>query len=76
MTNKYIKNIKLDDGSFIEIDVYDVLQAWNVTNPAIQHGIKKLLQPGERGTKSKRQDIEEARQSIVRALELEDDDKS
>ena len=52
--NKYLKTIKLVDGSIIEIDVYDVLHAWNVTNPAIQHAIKKLLQPGARGTKSKR----------------------
>lgn len=69
--NKYIRKIH-----GVDVDIYDVLKAWNVTNPAIAHGIKKLLQPGARGTKSKRQDIEEARQSIVRALELEDDDKS
>jgi len=69
--NKYLKQIKCKDGYIFSVDVYDVLHAWNVTNPAIQHAVKKLLQPGARGTKSKRQDIEEAMASIKRALELE-----
>lgn len=55
------------------IDVYDVLVAWDVTNPAVQHAIKKLLQPGARGHKSKKQDLEEALASIKRAIELEAD---
>lgn len=55
----------------IEIDIYDVLKAWNVTNPATQHAIKKLLQPGERGHKDKLTDLREAGKSIDRAIELE-----
>ena len=31
------------------VDVYDVLMVFNVTNPATQHAIKKLLMPGSRG---------------------------
>lgn len=57
----------------IEIDVYDVLKAFNVNNPAIQHAIKKLLKGGERGVKSKVQDYEEAIKSINRAIELENE---
>lgn len=52
-------------------DVYDVLVAFNVTNPAVQHAIKKLLMPGERGHKDKVQDLIEAYQSIDRAIEIE-----
>jgi hypothetical protein len=55
----------------INIDVYDVLNAFNVQNPAIQHAIKKLLKGGERGVKSKVQDYTEAIESITRAIELE-----
>ena len=64
--NKYAREIK--PGVFV--DVYDVLAAWGVECPAIQHAIKKQLQPGARGNKSRRQDIEEAIASLNRALEL------
>jgi hypothetical protein len=64
--NKYQVNCKE-----IKIDVYDVLKAFNVRNPAIQHAIKKLLKGGERGVKSKVQDYTEAIESINRAIELE-----
>jgi hypothetical protein len=64
--NKYQVNCKE-----ITIDVYDVLNAFNVQNPAIQHAIKKLLKGGERGVKSKVQDYTEAIESITRAIELE-----
>jgi len=53
------------------IDVYDVLIGFNVTNPAIQHAIKKLLMPGQRGSKGTIKDLEEAHWSINRAIELE-----
>jgi hypothetical protein len=53
------------------IDVYDVLKAFNVINPAVQHAVKKLLAPGLRGHKTLIQDLDEARISIVRAIEIE-----
>lgn len=55
----------------VTIDVYDVLQAFAVTNPATQHAIKKLLCAGLRGHKDKMQDLTEALKSIERAIELE-----
>lgn len=55
----------------ISLDVYDVLQAFAVTNPATQHAIKKLLCAGLRGHKDKMQDLTEALKSIERAIELE-----
>ena len=65
-SSKYHRTIK-----GVQLDVYDVLKAWNVTNPATQHAIKKLLQPGQRGHKDTLQDLNEAQQSIARAIELE-----
>jgi len=66
--NPYIKNCKGTD-----VDVYDVLVAFNVTNPAMAHAIKKMLVPGKRGVKSVKQDMQEAIASIKRAIELEGD---
>ena len=58
------------------VDVYDVLMAFNVTNPATQHAIKKPPLPGNRGHKDKLTDLKEAYQSIARAIELESEDAS
>lgn len=52
------------------IDVYDVLVAFKVTNPAQQHAIKKMLAPGQRGVKDFKQDLQEAIVSLNRAIEL------
>src|SRR6056297_96055 len=68
VASKYQVNIK---GS--PCDVYDVLKAFDVRNPAIQHAIKKLLMPGKRGHKDKIQDLLEAKKSIVRAINLENE---
>lgn len=65
--NKYLHEIK--PGIFV--DVYDVLMAWNVTNPALQHLIKKALQAGDRGHKSREQDLQDIIGSAIRAKELE-----
>lgn len=66
--SKYHKQIRTET-----IDVYDVLNAYGVTCPAIAHGVKKLLMPGLRGGKGTLQDLREARQSIDRAIELEEE---
>ena len=55
------------------IDVYDVLAAFEVHNPATAHAVKKLLCSGTRGVKNKRQDIEEAIAALKRALVLTKD---
>jgi hypothetical protein len=73
--NKYAREITQtladeDQGFTISVDVYDVLRAFAVTDPAIQHAIKKLLCTGIRGHKDSRQDLEEAIQSIERALDV------
>ena len=52
-------------------DVYDILVAYGVTNPADAHAIKKMLCPGQRGAKDGIQDRREAIASLQRAIELE-----
>ena len=54
-----------------EIDIYDVLVAYEVTHPAIQHALKKLLAAGNRGHKDYLTDLEEAKWSIERAIQME-----
>ena len=71
--NKYIRTINaVDDfNGFINVDVYSVLEAFSVTCPATQHAVKKLLCAGIRGQKSTTQDLEEARESITRAIQMQ-----
>ena len=56
-------------------DVYDILVAYEVTNPADAHAIKKMLCPGKRGAKDGIQDRREAIASLERAIELEQGDE-
>jgi len=64
--SKYHREIR--PGVFV--DVYDVLHAWRVTNPALQHLIKKALQPGERGHKTMMEDLNDIVVSANRAYDL------
>jgi hypothetical protein len=70
--NHYHKDVKHLDF----IDVYRVLELFNVTDPCIQHAVKKLLCAGIRGAKSLEKDYGEAQDSIVRALEMIAEDAS
>lgn len=65
--NKYLREIKPN----IFVDVYSVLKAWNVTNPALQHLIKKALQAGNRGHKDLETDLQDIIDSAIRAKQLE-----
>lgn len=67
----YFKNV-----SHLEtIDVYRVLQLFDVKNPCIQHAIKKLLVAGNRGGgKNQQQDLKEAIDSINRAIDMMHED--
>lgn len=58
------------------IDVYRVLELFNVTDPCVQHAVKKLLVAGGRGAgKDMTQDIQEAIDTLNRwlAMRVEDD---
>ena len=58
------------DGKHLEVDVYDVLEAFNVTCPALQHLIKKALCVGIRGHKDESQDLQDILDSANRAIDL------
>lgn len=69
--NHYIKDIS----HLQAIDIYRVLELYEVTNPAVQHAVKKLLCAGKRGAKDYRKDLKEALDSIDRALVMLDEDE-
>ena len=62
-SNKYNRSLR----SGATLDVYDVLDAFKVENPAVQHALKKMLCSGSRGYKDYQQDIQEAIDSLERA---------
>jgi hypothetical protein len=67
--SKYLRNAPCSiDG---RLDVYAVLDAFNVTCPARQHAIKKLLCSGIRGKGDVIQDLEEAGDAVQRAIQME-----
>ena len=64
--NKYSREI----APGVSVDVYDVLKAFNVTNSALQHLIKKALCVGIRGHKDASEDYQDIIDSAIRAKEL------
>ena len=75
MAKKYPKYYK-SVGNLTEVDVYAVHKLFNIQDPsgAIQHASKKLLLSGVRtGGKSPFKDIQEARDTLTRWLQLNDD---
>lgn len=54
------------------VDVYAVLDAFDVRCPAKQHAIKKLLCSGIRGKADTMQDLREARDAIDRAIQMQE----
>ena len=65
--NHYYKNV-----SHLEyIDVYRVLELFNVTDPCLQHAMKKLLVAGGRGHKDISRDIQDVIDSCVRWQEMQ-----
>lgn len=69
-SNKYEREITDRQGDSAVVDVYDVLKAFEVTCPATQHALKKLLCSGLRGHKDLQTDLLEAKESITRSIEL------
>lgn len=65
--------VDMPDGSKHEVwvDVYDVINAWAVNNPAQQHLIKKALQAGDRGHKDYAEDMDDIIASAERAKDLQ-----
>lgn len=57
----------------IKLDPYRILQVYNVTCPAQQHAIKKLLRAGQ-SVKELKQDIKEVIDTLKRKLEMLEED--
>ena len=57
------------------IDIYRVLILFDVTDPCLQHAVKKLLCAGNRGVKDELKDVQEAISSLTRYLEIKTEDE-
>ena len=68
--SKYNREIIGLDGKATTVDVYRVLDAFHVADPATQHAIKKLLCLGLRGHKDYLTDIDDSIESLQKAKEL------
>lgn len=72
---KYLRKMLSADGNHpvggINVDVYEVLAAFDVTSQPIGHAIKKLLACGQRGKGSRLDDLIGAQAAISRAIDQE-----
>ncbi len=53
-----------------EVDVYRVIDLFGITDPCVQHAIKKLFAAGKRGAKNADKDVQEAIDSLLRYQEM------
>lgn len=58
------------------VDVYRVLELFGVSDPSIQHAVKKLLVAGGRGHKNLEKDVKEAIVSLERWIEMREEESS
>lgn len=68
--NHYFKDVS----NLEVIDVYRVLDLFGVTNPCLQHAIKKLLVAGNRGVKDYNKDVQEAIDTLERYKVMQQED--
>lgn len=76
MTDTKRHNHYFKDVSHINyIDVYRVLELFEVTDPCLQHAVKKLLVAGNRGHKNIDRDVQDVIDSCLRwqQIKLEND---
>jgi hypothetical protein len=66
----YYKEVKHLD----YIDVYRVCDLFNVTDPCLQHALKKLLVAGGRGHKNIDRDVQDVIDSCLRWQEMRKED--
>lgn len=74
--NHYFKSVE----GLTHVDIYRVLHLFNVTDPCIQHAVKKLLVAGARGDKAvvsnRVRDIKEAIDSLQRWQEMRHEEET
>ena len=68
---KYKITVTNRNSESIECDIYDLINALKIINPAHAHSFKKVACPGIRGAKSFDEDIKEAIESLEIARKLE-----
>ena len=68
--NPYI----VDISKYNKLDIYRILKLYEVSDPCLQHAIKKLLCAGKRGSKNFLQDVNEAILSLKRFVEMQGED--
>lgn len=61
---------------YTHVDVYRVLKLFDVTDPCLQHAIKKLLVAGGRGQKDITKDIQEAIVTLTRWQQMQEEEKA
>ena len=71
MNSPYFKDVS----KLKSVDIYRVLNLFDVRSHAVGHAIKKLLCAGKRGAKDYRQDLLEAKASIDRELAMMDEEE-
>ncbi len=74
-SSKYNREILGLDGRKALVDVYRVLVAFDITDPELQHALKKLLCLGIRGKGDYRQDLEEAVLSLNKLQERKEQER-
>jgi hypothetical protein len=68
---KYLVEIfDIEGNKSVKTDAYGIIAGCGVTNPALQHLIKKALFTGMRGHKNEIQDLEDVIESAIRAKQL------
>lgn len=67
----YIKDVSRLE----KLDVYRLLELFDVACPVMQHIVKKALVAGKRGHKDQRRDVQDILDSAVRKLEMMDEDE-
>lgn len=67
--NKYMREVKPG----VWVDVYDVIRAWKVEDPCLQHLLKKALASGQRGHKDLKEDLNDILASAKRAVEMHEE---
>lgn len=68
--NHYFKSV----AGLNEIDVYRVLELFEVSDHALGHAIKKLLVAGDRGVKDQYRDVQEAADTLQRWMQMVNED--
>lgn len=68
--NHYFRDV----GGLASVDVYRILELFDVTHPVAQHIAKKAIAAGQRGHKDLRRDVQDMADSANRWLAMMDED--